>query len=54
MDDPSKPPTCCWRCAHSGVSLSVDDFGTRDTVIAHLKRFQSPRSKIDREFVRDM
>jgi EAL domain-containing protein (putative c-di-GMP-specific phosphodiesterase class I) len=54
MDDVDVVHAALTRLKTLGVSISVDDFGTGYTSLAHLKDLPLDRLKIDRSFVHDL
>jgi len=42
------------RLRHTGIHISIDDFGTRYSSLNYLRRFSVNRIKIDQSFVRDL
>jgi diguanylate cyclase (GGDEF)-like protein len=54
MHDPQRAQETLERLAAIGVGLSVDDFGTGFSSLAHLKRLPVDTIKIDKSFVLDM
>ncbi|MCG6932888.1 MAG: bifunctional diguanylate cyclase/phosphodiesterase [Gallionella sp.] len=54
MEDPERVIDLLDRIRSRGVHLSLDDFGTGHSSLAHLKRFPIDSVKIDRAFIKDM
>jgi diguanylate cyclase (GGDEF)-like protein/PAS domain S-box-containing protein len=54
MDDVASVQAVLARLKALGLSISVDDFGTGYTSLAHLKDLPLDRLKIDRSFVHDL
>ncbi|MGA7594949.1 MAG: bifunctional diguanylate cyclase/phosphodiesterase [Gallionella sp.] len=54
MEDPERVIGLLDRIRSRGVHLSLDDFGTGHSSLAHLKRFPIDCVKIDRAFIKDM
>jgi diguanylate cyclase (GGDEF)-like protein len=54
MEDPERVIDLLDKIRSRGVHLSLDDFGTGHSSLAHLKRFPIDSVKIDRAFIKDM
>ncbi|MEH0937114.1 bifunctional diguanylate cyclase/phosphodiesterase [Micromonospora sp. CPCC 205543] len=54
MDGTDRPIPTLHRLRDLGVRLSVDDFGTGDSSLAHLRRLPVHEVKVDRSFVQGM
>jgi diguanylate cyclase (GGDEF)-like protein/PAS domain S-box-containing protein len=54
LDDSEATIAIMRHLKQTGVSLSLDDFGTGWSSLAYLRRFPIDRIKIDRSFVRDL
>jgi EAL domain-containing protein (putative c-di-GMP-specific phosphodiesterase class I)/GGDEF domain-containing protein/PAS domain-containing protein len=54
MEDPERVIGLLDKIRGRGVHLSLDDFGTGHSSLAHLKRFPIDCVKIDRAFIKDM
>ncbi|RKN44320.1 putative bifunctional diguanylate cyclase/phosphodiesterase [Micromonospora endolithica] len=54
LDGTDRPISTLRRLRDLGVRLSVDDFGTGDSSLAHLRRLPVHEVKVDRSFVQGM
>ncbi|MEV6374521.1 putative bifunctional diguanylate cyclase/phosphodiesterase [Micromonospora musae] len=54
LDGTERPIPTLRRLREMGVRLSVDDFGTGDSSLAHLRRLPIHEVKVDRSFVQGM
>ncbi|HUQ27816.1 MAG TPA: EAL domain-containing protein [Usitatibacter sp.] len=54
MADPSQSVPLMRRLKNTGVTLSIDDFGTGFSNLSYLRRFPVDRLKIDLSFVREI